>query len=296
MFEFQIAKVTKEDPPYDEIKKFAAGMADKYADQGAVRIPVLPEIVSEKFILPYVQKGDLSQVPIGVEKATLDVSYYNLVQSVVTLVLSTNREWSGFVDALGNVLSKHCGINTIILAANEKVKNESPSERQRVFCGADNCVKAVTDIFETVLKRNNEYKDKLAEGEDLPEYEPLVVIIKSMSQLKNLLELRKPSDENREASDDTPLNRLQLAMEKCNKEYNVHFIVAESINALASSTVENWYKTHINGNNGIWVGSGISSQFRLNVSKKPSEYSSDIEDCFGFVISNAAATFVKLLQ
>lgn len=296
LFEFQVAGVTKQDPPYDEIRKFAGKMAQKYADISAVRVPVLPEIVSEEFLLPYVRTGNLSRVPIGVEKATLDVSYYNFNQSVVTLILSANQEWTGFVDALGNLMSERCGVNTIVLAPNEKAPKETSSERLKVISGTDNCVKTVSDIFETVLKRNNEYKDRLADGGDLPEYEPLVVIIKSMSQLRNLLELRKSVGENAEASDDTPLNRLQLAMEKCSKEYNVRFIVAEGIGMLTPSTAESWYKTHINGNNGIWIGSGISSQFRLNISKKPSEYTSDFEDCFGFVISNATATLVKFLQ
>ena len=103
-------------------------------------------------------------------------------------------------------------------------------------------------------------------------------------------------EEEKEASDDTLLLRLQLAMEKCTREYNVHFIVAESLNSLTPLTVENWYKTHINGNNGIWVGSGISTQYRLNVSRKPSDYASDLASDFGFVVNHAAATLVKLVQ
>ena len=85
-------------------------------------------------------------------------------------------------------------------------------------------------------------------------------------------------------------------MEKCSREYNVYFVVAESLNSLTPFTVENWYKAHINGNNGIWVGSGISTQYRLNVSKKPSDYAVELESDFGFVVNNAAASLVKLLQ
>jgi hypothetical protein len=61
-------------------------------------------------------------------------------------------------------------------------------------------------------------------------------------------------------------------------------------------TVENWYKAHINGNNGVWVGSGINTQYRITVSKKPQDYSAELDSDFGFVVNNAAATLVKFLQ
>jgi hypothetical protein len=112
-----------------------------------------------------------------------------------------------------------------------------------------------------------------------------------------MLERYKPAvDEKKEADDDTLLNRLQLAMEKCDNAYKVHFIVAESINSLTPFTVENWYKTHINGNNGLWVGSGINSQYRLTVNKKPPDFNADLDAEFGFIINNAVAKLVKYLQ
>ena len=78
--------------------------------------------------------------------------------------------------------------------------------------------------------------------------------------------------------------------------YRVNFLVAETLNALTPFTVDGWYKTHITGSSGIWVGSGISTQFRITVAKKPQSMADEVESDFGFVISNAAATLVKLLQ
>jgi len=177
------------------------------------------------------------------------------------------------------------------------VSVQTNNDRLQIFNDIEGCVKAVHDVFSIVLTRNNDYKDKLAAGEDAPEFEPVFVMIQSMALLKTMLERYKPSeDEVKEADDDTPLYRLQLAMAKCEKAYNVHFIVAESMNALTQFTVESWYKAHITGNSAIWVGSGISGQHRITVNKKPSEYNADIESEFGFVINNAAATLVKLIQ
>jgi S-DNA-T family DNA segregation ATPase FtsK/SpoIIIE len=72
--------------------------------------------------------------------------------------------------------------------------------------------------------------------------------------------------------------------------------VAESLNLLTPFTVEGWYKAHISGSNGLWVGSGVSSQYRLTISKRPQDYAAELDPEFGFVINNASAVLVKLLQ
>ena len=195
------------------------------------------------------------------------------------------------------MLANQSGVKTMVFAPAGKSENQAKIENVQVLISIDDCVKAVMEIFSTVLTRNNEYKDKLAEGGVAPEFEPVVVVIQSMSLLKTMLERYKHAEgEEKEAEDDTPLNRLQLAMEKCDKAYKVHFIVAESLNSLTPFTVENWYKAHINGNNGIWAGSGVSTQYRLTISKKPHEFSAELDSDFGFVVNNASAVHVKFLQ
>jgi len=297
LLEFQVAGVTKEEPPYRFIREHARRMAARYSGAGAVGVPVLPEKVTEQFLTPYVGKDGFARVPVAVEKETLNVAYYNFDESPVSLVLSINQEWQGFTDALGSLLSNRCGARTMILAPTGKSLVRPGTGNLQVSDNTNSCVKAVREIFNMVLVRNNEYKDRLAAGEALPQYEPVFMIIQSISLLKTMLERYKPAlDEKKEATDDTLLNRLQLAMEKCDKAYNVHFIVAESLNSLTPFTVENWYKAHVNGNNGIWIGSGIGTQYRLTVSKRPQEYSAELDANFGFVVNNATATLVKLLR
>ncbi|MDR1210350.1 MAG: type VII secretion protein EssC [Clostridiales bacterium] len=297
LLEFQTASITAEDPPYGFIRGFVKRMSAKYSGAGAMSVPVLPEKVTERFLSPYVRDGDLSRVPIGVEKATLEIAYCNFTASAVNLVLSVNQEWQDFTNALGALVASRCGVKTIVLAPTGKTLIQSSSENLQVFNDTNGCVNAVRDIFGIVLSRNNEYKDRLAEGGRIPRFEPLFVVIQSMSLLKTMLERYNPAEKvKKDAADDTPLNRLHLAMAKCDKAYNVHFVVAESLNSLTPLTVENWYKAHINGNDGIWVGGGINAQYRLTVSKKPRDYSAELESDFGFVVAGAAATLVKFLR
>jgi S-DNA-T family DNA segregation ATPase FtsK/SpoIIIE len=297
LVEFQVASITTEEPPNTFIREFAQKLAHQYIGYAAVGVPVLPETVTQQFLSPYTTRGSLNRVPIGVEKETLNIAYYDFTASPVHLILSMNQEWQGFTDALGLLFAKQCVIKTMIFEPTGKPLTHASEDKFQVFNSLDSSVKAVFELFNIVLTRNNEYKDKLAEGGECPEFEPVAVIIRSLSLLKTMLERYKPAEsEKKEAADDTPLKRLQLAMEKCDKEYNVHFIVAESLNLLTPCTAEDWYKTHISGNNGIWVGSGVGSQYRLNINKKPQDFNGDLDPDFGFVVKNAIAAQVKILQ
>lgn len=296
LLEFQVAHITREEPPYGFIRAFAKEKSDQYSGKGAVSVPVLPEKVSEEYLFSHIRYGDLTRIPIGVEKAALEISYYDFTASVVSLVLSLNQEWQEFSSALGRFIASRCGIKTYFFAPAGKISSRPETERLHIFSDSDGCVRAVREVYGLVLSRNNEYKDRLSDGGTLPQFEPVLVMIQSMSLLKAMLNRYQVEEAEKEASDDTPLNRLQLAMEKCCREYNIYFIVAESLNLLTPFTVENWYKTHINGSNGIWIGSGIGTQYRLNVSKKPGDYTSELGSDFGFAVHNATAVLVKLLQ
>lgn len=296
LVEFQTASIVESDPPYPAIRSFCAKQAEMYSEYQAQRVPVLPQKVTEQFLAPYIKQGDLTKVPVGVAKASLEISYYNFTSSAVSLALSVNQEWQDFSNALALQIARRCKIRTLVLAPMGKELVRSSSQVLQIYNDSQSCVDAVNEIYSTVRHRNNEYKDKLEKGEELPQYEPLFVIIQSMSLLKTMLERYKVSDTEKEASDDTPFNRLQTAMWKCANEYNIYFLVCESVGAIAPFTVENWYKVHIGGNSGIWVGSGINSQFKLTVNKKPQEYSAELDPEFGFIIKQATATLVKLIQ
>ena len=164
----------------------------------------------------------------------------------------------------------------------------------RICSSRSQCVEAVQDIFKQAVYRNNTYKEALEAGKPAPSFQPMFVIVQSMAQLKTMMAgyVTKAA----EASDDTPLNRLQVAMEKCTKEYGIFFVVAESIQSLTPFTAEKWYKIQVTGNNGIWIGSGANSQYRLNINTKPQGFNGALAKGFGYVVKNAAAELVKFLQ
>ncbi|MCL2813451.1 MAG: type VII secretion protein EssC [Oscillospiraceae bacterium] len=296
LLEFQTAALTDADSAYDFIRGFCSEAAAKHSGAKAAAVPVLPEKVTAQFLAERAKPGDFGRVPIGVEKETLEISYYDFTAGAVCLILSVNQEWQDFTGALGALLAGF-GARTKILSPAGKTQNRTDAENLRIYSDAGGCVEAVYDIFALVLARNNEYKDKLAAGGDLPDFEPVFVIIQSIALLKTMLESYRPAaGVKKETGDDAPLARLQLAMEKCSAAYGVYFIVAESLNSLTPFSVEGWYKTHINGSSGIWAGSGANAQYRLTINKKPANFPSELESDFGFAVNNASATLIKLLQ
>lgn len=296
LFEFQTASVTSQSPPQGWIRAFAKDLAGQYAGVSAAAVPVLPERVTEQFLAPYVAAGDLSRLPVGVEKETLDVAYWNFTERPVHLVLSVNREWQGLADAVGALAAGRCGVKTMLLAAKGTAFAPAQTGTLSLYTDAPGCVGAVREIFDTVLRRNNAYKDALAAGEAAPRFEPLLVVIESLADLKAALTLPAADGGEKTADDDTPLNRLQLAMEKCDRAYGVYFLVAESLGALTPFTAESWYKAQVDGSSGIWVGSGISGQYRLTVSRKPQDASAELGADFGYLVRRAAAVQVKFIQ
>jgi len=291
LLEFQVARVTMDDAQFRYIKEFAEAASEAYPGLKAEKVPMLPEVVAEQFLLPHVQEGCLNRIPIGVEKGSLDIAYYDFIKTPVSLVLSVDREWQSFVGALSSMLAGRAGVKTIVLAPSGKTLSDDESvSNLTTLTTPDSCAAAVCDIVNEITARSNEHN---ASVESSPQFAPMLVVIQSMSSLQSMLENCKPTDD----TDTKPLyDRLQKAMGACASHCNIGFVVAETVNNLNSLTSEDWYRTHINGNNGIWVGSGISNQYRLNISVLPMGYRAELNQNFGFALNNATATLVKLLQ
>ena len=296
VLEFQTARVFREDPPYPGYHRLCAELARRWSGQQARRVPILPEEVTEEFLAPFCRQGSLDAFPVGVEKESLEIARFPLNESPVSLVLSMEQGWIPFVDALSRMAARCCGVRTVVLAPEGWEKTTPVPEGMEVCTDLNSCVRAAREIFSIVLTRNNSYKDALDAGQQPPVFDPLLVVIRSVSQLKAALSRYRAPEESKQASDDTPLNRLYLAMEKCDKAYGVSFVVAESLNSLAPFTAEGWYRSQINGNRGIWIGDGISNQYRLTVNKKPREDPAGVGEDFGYVIRNTTAHLVKFLR
>lgn len=57
-----------------------------------------------------------------------------------------------------------------------------------------------------------------------------------------------------------------------------------------------WYKRHVSGMDGIWVGDGIANRYAaLKVSKTPRGLYSELPPHFGYLVRHGKPTLVKLV-
>ena len=214
----------------------------------------------------------------------------------MTLVLAENDEWLSFVNALCVMMAHQYRVDTLVLAPEREKPHRLSGEGISYFSDTSGCASAVNDVFKTLLERNNSYKDAQDRGDQPPEFDRKLVVVESFAMLQAMLDRSKLDEAEKMGEDDTLMNRLRLAIEKARKAYNVTFIIAESVNALNPFANDSWYRAHVNGNRGIWVGSGIGSQYRFTVHRRPQGASDELKEDFGFIVHNAVATMVKFLQ
>ncbi|MCM1059922.1 MAG: type VII secretion protein EssC [Eubacterium sp.] len=295
LLEFQTACITPENPPYPTIHKFCQDLSEKYAGKTAASVPVLTEKVTTEILSRYIKLGDLSKVPVGFEKETLEVSYYDFSTSAVNFILSNGFECLDFSNALTDLIAEKYGVKTIILAPLGDFSTSTYTDNLQVYSSYDECFEASKEIYNTVLERNQDMYGNVSKG-NATVYSPLFVVIKSFSQIKTISEhFAEEKQQNMDALD-TPYGRLSIVLAKCVKEYNVHFVICESAVSLKKFSAEKWYRTYAIQTNGIWIGNGINSQCMLKATKKPREYSSNIDSDFGFVVKDDEAVLVKFLR
>src|SRR5699024_9189772 len=103
----------------------------------------------------------------------------------------------------------------------------------------------IDELYQLILERNNEYKDSIEEGRKCKEFSPKLFIINSIRTLTD-------------NKDDIRVQKLDLALEKGSKNYNVNFIIFDEVKRLSIVTKKAWYKEHIKTENGIWIGRGFA--------------------------------------
>ena len=71
--------------------------------------------------------------------------------------------------------------------------------------------------------------------------------------------------------------------------------MVESLSQFNTCQYDAWYKKHIAGTDGLWIGDGVTDQYMLKVGKLNSEMYEEIGNEFGYRIEKGRSTSVKLL-
>ncbi|WP_234121607.1 type VII secretion protein EssC [Clostridium hydrogenum] len=282
VYEFQTAIVGNSS---DSIFEFIRGYCEEYASTwkkaGAKRVPILPEKADVDYFENEIVHNDFDKIPIGVEKASLKTAYYNFENLYINYILSSDNNSASFLEGLADifVIKK---VSELIVIDPSDMFNKTENREYKYAKSDAELENIVVYLFNTLVYRNNTYKDSKEKGEEAPKFERMICIINSMASLRNSL-----SEDGK--------NKLNVLLEKCEMEYNVIFVIADAVGSISSYSFETWYKK-IQLNRGIWVGDGIGNQYQFKISNMSKELHKNIESDFGYVIVNGKARLIKLLS
>lgn len=281
LYEFQLASLTKEEVPFVFIQNTCKRLAEKWDGTAAKKVPILPDKVNCEFLKEYLNSGKKLNVPIGVEKNSLNVHYYPFYASYINLIMSAGEECRDFAADLTKLLGSSPAVNGAAFDMPKNIKGSAGNIS--VFNTAKDCEEQIAKLFELVLYRNNTYKEAQKNGKNAENFEQLVVIINSLTMLRAAL-----SEQGNE--------KLTLILEKGSTEYNVTVIIAEQVKNITSVSFEKWYKANVSVYDGIWVGSGITEQYQMKAGKTTAEMHEDISPEFGYSLIKGKCVKLKLLN
>lgn len=141
----------------------------------------------------------------------------------------------------------------------------------------------VESLFAEMVKRNNTYKEASLDMKVLEQFERKAVVIFGLKAL-----FERITSENKK--------KLALLIEKGEAIYKIHFFMADGVASFKEYAYEPWYKRHVSGSDGIWIGDGIADQYSLKLNKMSSEYYDDIGSDYGYVVERGKAVLTKLLS
>lgn len=277
VYEFQTAYCCEGGDQIEFIRQYC-GKLNKKSTVYAKRVPILPENVTVESVSQDIT--DISKVPVGYGRKTLEVVKINLLAKFLYPVLAQEtHQLGGFTRSLAEVISAS-GAKTTVWDVEHLFEDEANRPFDYIV---DDFEKNVKTLFDLILKRNNEYKDAKMNQKVLDKYETQVLIIVGPNRL-----MQQITEDSRD--------KLNVLLEKGEATYKIHMVIAETAGQFNPLSFETWYKKHVPGSEGIWIGDGLADQYVLKASKITSEMYEEIGDSFGYALIRSKPVLVKLIS
>lgn len=266
IFEFQTAYSFKEEKMTDYIRVICNKL-NKICEYKAKKIPVLPETVTQEYLLPAL-RGLLS-IPVGVQKETLEIASISLKNGIYVITGEDITSLQPFLTGLSEMLLKIPSSKCIMLDALSILSDNPP---KNVTYDKGNCTAGVEEVT-TAL-----YTKQVENTED-----PVICIITGISTLLSKLDAVKKGEFTTNINEAARLGTIK-------------FIFVETIDNIKSLNYEAWFKANIDLSEGIWIGNGISNQFTLKVTTNSRLLRAELEPNFGYVVTKGKAAVTKFLS
>lgn len=274
LYEFQTCKICEDSDELDMIKKLSEELATKYSIR-AKSIPILPDNVDYNFVSKLV--GNLKNVPIGVNKNSLEIATINIKDKVMTPILASSLDTTGsFTNELIKILEKTD--NTKVFAIDtEELLNFKPNVIN------DDFEQVIQSMIDEIEKRKQQYIDSNSDNKIFDSMNQIVYVISGFDNLIKSL-----------SSDMS--NKLKDALKDIKPVFKISFVIIDNSNGLKEYSYDDWYKQYITGIDGIWIGEGIADQYVIKPNKITNDMYKEIGEDFGYLIIKGKAQLLKMLN
>lgn len=255
IYEFQTAQICEPERWNAHIKEVNEELK-KINKISAKPIPILPDIVTYEDVK--VELKDLSNVPIGINKANLAINTYNFRRNLINIITAKNIDMAvQFTSGIIEEINQLKNVEVVILDAEGIFQTEKDSLKSNYM------------NFTLELK-NDKNKEK-----------NVLCLIVGLDKFINELD-------NAEKGFYEILKRAELLA-------NYNFIIVENVTKLKNHSYDEWYRNYALGDAGIWVGNGITDQYTININLKDKNIINRCGESFGYAVRRENATMVKLL-
>ena len=222
----------------------------------AKKIDVLPNHVRFDDIDDCIDS--LTNVPIGIEKGSLNASRFNFKRNPITIIATQDA----------SAIDKFVASLVIVM---QSIKDTTVH-----LIDMDNMIQNTTNII-------NYNEDKILDKIKSVNGNTEVFIFYGLDSYKSTL----TADEFVE---------FKNYLSGLKSKPNVRVIIIDSVSKVKPFEYEAFYTNNVQSMNGIWVGSGLTDQFTIKTSTYNKETRAQIANDFGYNVASGKATLVKLLD
>lgn len=272
LFEFQTATAD------EKIGALCERLAEAWDGPAAEPIRILPEHVEAETLLPFMDRENPLNLPIGLDVSTIRPICYSFDRQPLNLIMGTDWDMESFLAGLLPLFSK-AGIRVTTLDPTGITE-----DIEGVQCvTADGFEAAIDEMWDDCVA----VKAKTDAGESLED------------RPRRLITVLSPAEVFSRLSKDG-IVALRSILEKHREEWNWTFLICGSEQALARirlSMDENdrWFKDAVSLPDGILLGSA-SGQSLFQLSGSIHQIYQDIEFPLGYVIRNSRPTRLQLVE
>ncbi len=242
-------------------------------------IPVLPEIVTVDFLKESIR--GLNNLPIGVCTEDLSVVSLDLRKNFINIVATqdisiTEKFICGFTDVLleiGETLS-------VVVDISHNFTKEN-------FNNSMYFNEKVDDIYrfleEDIVTKFNLINSKPGGDGEIRNMKQVVCTIIGFSKFY-------------ESLNPTKKKNFAFLLKTATMIKKYAFILVDTADGFKKIAYESWYREYISGDDGLWIGSGVSNQMTIRLNKTTKEMREEINDSFGFLVKKGNPRLVKVLE